>query len=83
MPRRISGRTWALLTRWMKRSSMSGPYNILNIGNVIFNKENMEKDKKSAVKKPEAKKRIAKKAKKITLLDAAIMGAGMPTMGGL
>ena len=43
----------------------------------------MEKDKKSAVKKPEAKKRIAKKAKKITLLDAAIMGAGMPTMGGL
>ena len=42
----------------------------------------MKKDKKPR-KKPEAKKRGAKKAKKITLLDAAIIGAGMPTMGGM
>jgi len=40
-------------------------------------------------KKPQAKKDVTKKTakvkktKKISLLDAAVMGAGMPTMGGI
>ena len=40
-------------------------------------------------KKPQAKKVVAKKAtkmkktKKISMLDAAVIGAGMPTMGGI
>jgi len=42
----------------------------------------MEKDKKAAVKKLRAKKREAKKVKEISLLDAAIIGAKTPTMGG-
>ena len=43
----------------------------------------MEKNKKAAVKKPGAKKRTVKKDKNMSLLDAAIIGAKMPTMGGL
>ena len=39
------------------------------------------KNAKKAVGKPVAKKN-GKKTKKVTLLEAAVRGAGMPTMGG-
>ena len=44
----------------------------------------MEKPKrKPETKKANVKQTQAKKAKKISLLDAAIIGATTPTMGGL
>jgi hypothetical protein len=61
----------------MPRKSMSRKYNILNI-----NRSVMDKAKKGNEKKVSGKKITGKKSKKITLLDAAIMGAMTPTMGG-
>ena len=44
----------------------------------------MKNEKNASAKKPAVKKATKlKKAKKVSLLDAAVMGAGMPTMGGL
>ncbi len=44
----------------------------------------MENDKRKIGKKPIAKKtERVKKTKKVSLLDAAIIGATTPTMGGL
>jgi len=44
----------------------------------------MKNGKKASAKKPATKKTAkVKKTKKISLLDAAVIGAGMPTMGGI
>ena len=43
----------------------------------------MEKAKKNTGKKSGPRKTKAKKTRKVTLLDAAIIGATTPTMGGL
>ncbi len=85
--RDINGKNWGLSIHSMVPNNMKERYSILNIddqiGIFIVRSGKMEKAKKNTGKKSGPRKTKAKKTRKVTLLDAAIIGAKTPTMGGL
>ena len=83
----INGKTWGLSIHSIVPNNMKERYSILNIDDqmdvFIVRTGKMEEAKKNTGKKSGPRKTKAKKTRKVTLLDAAIIGATTPTMGGL